>query len=72
MKFNVHGRFQIEVTRDRDSWVVYRVGNGTRIPDRGIVIPAGTEPNKIQIFLDDIFHELAGPNTTVDLIAETE
>lgn len=71
MKFNVHGRFQIEVIQN-DGWGVYRVGNGMRIPDRDIVIPSGTEPSEIHVFLDDIFHELAGPNTAIVLMAETE
>jgi hypothetical protein len=72
MKFNVHGRFQIEVTRERENWIVYRIGNGMRIPDRDIAIPASIEPNEILIFLDDIFHELAGPTTAVQLIREPD
>lgn len=40
MKFNVYGRFTLEVARENDQWQVYRLSPGKRVPEPGIVLPA--------------------------------
>ena len=39
MRFNIYGRFQVEVRRENDTWVVYRseLGKRTRLGD--VVVP---------------------------------
>ena len=67
MKFNIYGRFQIDVRRENDSWIVYRseLGKRARLPD--VVIPSNLVPQELATYLDDIFHEFAkfGENVAV-------
>jgi len=72
MRLDIHGRFQLEILRDRDRWVAYRIGTGTRVPDPDVVIPASVPPDGIPTFLDDLFHELAGPGTAIRVLAEPD
>jgi hypothetical protein len=39
MKFDVYGRFRLEVQRENDSWVVYRLGLGKRVKLNHVIIP---------------------------------
>ena len=70
MKFNIYGRFQVEVLRANDAWIVYRAEMGKRATLNDVVIPPQLEANEIAIYLDDIFHELAGVGQGVELIQE--
>lgn len=67
MKFSIYGRFQVEVRRDSDCWVVYRLENGRRAMMHDVVIPSTMEEGEIATYLDDIFHELSGPGQRVVL-----
>ncbi len=58
MKFDIYDRFQLEVLRENNAWVVYRPGTGLRLPANEIVIPSGIEAGELAAFLDDLFHEL--------------
>ena len=68
MKFDVYGRFRLEVQRENDSWVVYRLGLGKRVKLNHVIIPNTLEESEIAIFLDDVFHELSGPGQSVRLL----
>jgi hypothetical protein len=57
MKYDIYGRFQLEVLREGDSWSVYRLGSGVRSRLHDVVLPAELEASEIATFLDDIFHE---------------
>lgn len=67
MKFNIYGRFQVDVRRESESWVVYRseLGKRTRLTD--VVIPPNLVAQDLATYLDDIFHEFAkfGENVEV-------
>jgi hypothetical protein len=65
MKFDLYGRFQLEVQRENDSWVVYRIGLGKRVKANDLIIPNTLEAKEIATFLDDVFHELSGPGQSV-------
>jgi hypothetical protein len=67
MKFDVYGRFQLEVVREKDQWAVYRLGPGKRAP-ADLVIPSWVAPSEIATYLDDLLHELAGPDQSVRLL----
>lgn len=68
MKFDVYGRFRLEVQRENDSWVVYRLPIGKRVRATDFIVPSTLKANEIATFLDDIFHELSGPGQSVKLL----
>jgi hypothetical protein len=70
MKFNIYGRFQVEVRREKESWIVYRAEMGKRAKLNDIVIPPELEKNDIVGYLDDLFHEFAGVGQCVELMQE--
>lgn len=67
MKFDVYGRFQLEVVREKGQWVVYRLGIGKRAR-ADFVIPPWVAPGEIATYLDDLLHESAGPDQRVRLL----
>ena len=69
MKFDVYGRFQLEVLRENNSWIAYRIGLGTRSRDSSIIIPDSFAPEEIGGYLDDLFHELCGPGQTIRVVS---
>ena len=69
MKLDVYGRFQLEVLRESDSWVAYRIGLGTRTRDVDVVIPSSLAPDEIAGYVDDLFHELCGPGQSVRVVS---
>ena len=68
MKFDVYGRFRLEVERENDAWLVYRLGLGRRVKATDFIIPSTLEADEIATFLDDIFHELSGSGQSVKLL----
>lgn len=70
MKFDIYGRFQVEVRREHDAWIVYRAELGKRTVMEDAVLPPDLAAHEIAIHLDDIFHEFAGPGDTVDAMPD--
>lgn len=68
MRFNIYGRFQVDVRRECDSWVVYRTESGKRARFNDVVIPSDVAIDEIAIYLDDIFHEYAKVGQCVELM----
>ena len=68
MRFDVYGRFRLEVQRENDSWVVYRLSLGRRIKLDDLIVPNVLAAEEIATFLDDIFHELSGPGQSVKIL----
>lgn len=69
MKFNIYGRFQVEVRREGDAWELYRIELGKRARLNDVVIPSTLEAHEIIVYLDDIFHELAGFGQCIEQLA---
>jgi len=70
MRFDVYGRFQIEVHREGDRWAAYRIAPGkrTRI---NVVIPGEIRnSDEIARYLDDLYHEAARPGQSVTVITK--
>jgi hypothetical protein len=65
MKFDVYGRFRLEVERENNSWGVYRRELGKRVKVTDVIIPHNLQEQEIATFLDDVFHELSGPGQSV-------
>lgn len=68
VKFNIYGRFQGDVRREDELWVVYRVEPGKRARLDDIVIPSGIAADEVAVYLDDLFHEFAGIGQSVEPI----
>jgi hypothetical protein len=69
MRFNIYGRFQLEVRRENDSWEVYRLEPGKRVKVNDLVIPSSLSSDEIATYLDDIFHELSGFGQRIELLS---
>ena len=67
MRFNVYGRFKVDVVREGNQWAVYRLELGKRIKVTEFAIPSSLSDAELGTFLDDIYHELATPGQTVQL-----
>lgn len=70
MKFNIYRRFQVDVRRENDSWIVYRseLGKRTRLND--VVIPPNLVAQELATYLDDIFHEFAQFGENVEMMPD--
>jgi hypothetical protein len=70
MKFNIYGRFQVEVRRENAAWIVYRAELGKRTRLNDVIIPPEVAAEEIATYLDDVFHEYAGIGQTVEQLAD--
>ena len=70
MKFNIYGRFQVEVRREREAWIVYRAELGKRTKLHDIVVPPDLAAAEIATYLDDVYHEYASIGQTVEQLAD--
>jgi hypothetical protein len=70
MKFNIYGRFQVDVRRENEAWIVYRAELGKRTRLHEVVVPPHLAAEEIAIYLDDVFHEYAGIGQTVERLAD--
>lgn len=59
MRFDIYGRFQVEVLRDDGRWVAYRAALGKRSEVEDLVIPGDLSEQEIPGYLDAFYHELA-------------
>lgn len=64
MRFDIFGRFEIELTRDGATWKALSVGEGKRKP-LNLPIPPDLKEDELQTYLDDLFHEFATPGRTI-------
>lgn len=65
MRFSIYGHFLLDIERERGARVIYRVANGSRVMVNDFVIPSELEEMDIPQFLDDVFHELSGPEDRI-------
>ena len=65
MKFDVYGRFFVEVVRESDAWVVYRIDPGRRMRLQDLVLPADAPAESVPRWLEDLLHEYALPDRTI-------
>lgn len=72
MRFNIYGRFQVEVLREQGAWQAYRLEPGKRGKMDSVVIPADLESEEVIVYLDDIFHELAGFGQSIELLGAAQ
>lgn len=65
MKFDVYGRFEIEVLPEPAGWVAYRLGPGMRHRDYDIVFASSVVEDDMEGLLDEMFSDLAVPGQRV-------
>jgi hypothetical protein len=65
LKFDVYGRFMVEVIRRDGNWEVYRTDIGKRVRMHEVVIPSEMSADRIPYFLEDLWHESAAPGKTI-------
>lgn len=70
MKFNIYGRFHVDVRRENDAWAVYRAEPGKRVLFEEVVIPPDLPADDLATYLDDIFHEYAQHGETVEAVPD--
>jgi hypothetical protein len=70
MRFNIYGRFQVDVRRENGTWVVYRAELGKRTPLNDVIIPSVLDEQDIATYLDDVFHEYAKHGEQVERTAD--
>jgi len=68
VRFDIYGRFQLEIRREQNQWAIYRPGVGTLLADHKIVIPADLPESGITLFLNDMFHEVADGSRDIVLM----
>ena len=70
MKFNIYGRFQVDVRRENDFWVAYRSELGKRTQLNELVIPPDLIAQELATYLDDIFHEFAKHGQKIEVMPD--
>jgi hypothetical protein len=56
-RFDVYGRYELDVERRGDRWVVYARGEGKRRERPDIFVPAAITDEALGAYLDDLLHE---------------
>ena len=70
MKFNIYGRFQLDVRRENDSWIVYRSELGKRARLNDVAIPSNLVAQELATYHDDMFHEFAKFGENVEVMPD--
>lgn len=65
MRFDIYGRYMLDVERERDGWAIYRMDRGRRRRIYDFAIPGHLTETDIITYLDDILHELAGTGAVI-------
>jgi len=68
LRFNIYGRFKLEVRREKDTWVGYRADLGKRSRIDDLAIPADLTAEELAGYLDAFYHEYAEPGQHVELL----
>ncbi|AOB24946.1 MULTISPECIES: DUF7661 family protein [Bordetella] len=69
MKFDIYGRYQLDIVREGKAWVAYRSEAGKRARAYDIVIPAALAADQLAEYLDDLLHELAAPGRRITALS---
>ena len=69
MRFDIYGRFRVEMIREDDRWLAYRIGEGVRRPDPDVQIPPEVDATEMVQALEDVFHEFAQPGRSIQRLS---
>lgn len=68
MLVNIYHRFTLEIIRRDEAWIALRIGEGLKVPCDDLAISGDLEASQLITFLDDIFHELARPGASIEVL----
>jgi hypothetical protein len=68
LRFNIYGRFKLEVRRENETWVAYRGDLGKRVRIHDLTIPADLRGEELASYLDAFYHEYAEQGQHVELL----
>jgi len=68
-RFDVYGRFIIEVARTGNRWTVYYVGEGVKRPAHDIQLPPEADEPSLADHLDILLHEYGAPGRSIRQIS---
>ena len=63
-RFDVFGRYVLDVRREEGRWVAYRVGEGTR-RRVNLPVPSDLDDGDLDRYLEDLLHESSSPDTSL-------
>lgn len=64
-RFDVYGRYELDIERHSGRWVVYERGEGKRRARPDLAIPPNVPEDKLQTYLDDLLHEAGSPGSAI-------
>jgi hypothetical protein len=64
-RFDVYGRYQLQIERHEDRWVTFVLGEGKRREHPSIFIPSDIAEKELAAYLDDLLHEEGGGARTI-------
>ena len=67
-RFDVYGRYELDIERHGDRWVVYQRGEGKRRERPDLTIPPDVAEQGLGGYLDNLLHEEGGPALVVKRI----
>ncbi|MCP5372480.1 MAG: hypothetical protein H6907_12185 [Hyphomicrobiales bacterium] len=68
MRFDVYGRYVIEVVREGDRWAAWRLDGTRRRPVPDLAIPPDLPARDLATYLDDMLHEQSPPGGAIRAI----
>lgn len=71
MKLDIYGRFRLEVQRENNSWVVYRLELGKRVRVTDLIIPNTLEASESQHFWTTSFMSYPDPGKALSYCRES-
>lgn len=64
-RFDVYGRYELDIERRDDRWIVYERGEGKRRERPDLAIPPDASEEQLEVYLDDLLHEAGSPGLAV-------
>ncbi|MBO9330680.1 hypothetical protein GHR37_16155 [Achromobacter xylosoxidans] len=65
MRFDIYGRFQLDIQREGAAWAAYRSDAGKRVRVLDLAIPSDISADGLAEYLDDVYHELSRPGERI-------
>lgn len=64
-RFDVYSRYELDIERHSDRWIVYERGEGKRRERPDLAIPPDASEEQLAAYLDDLLHEAGSPGLVV-------
>ncbi len=65
MKFDIYGRYELDIERVQGKWIVFRSEGGKRRHELDIIIPPDTSEADVLAYLEELLHEYARPGRSI-------